>query len=268
MSKIPDAILIMLNAADTPAAVFPPTILYNESWMLRLALSASAEGISCLPFSFLKGAKWFAEGELPSPFHSRSQSDPLAETRTRADGVVGHFTFASMTKTGLLLEKDAKQFVVLEAKMYSPLRRGTKNAPSYDQAARTVACMAKTIEQAEKPIEDLTSVGFYVVAPVDRIENEVFAEQMKRQSIENKVRSRMDDFEKSDTQSDFKKYREVFDELVQRIDLRCWSWEETVKAITTARPSQSDIIKRFYKQCQDYNRRPPASSHQFQGDIE
>lgn len=97
-----------------------------------------------------------------------------------------------------------------------------------------------------------------MVAPVDQIESGVFTEQMKRQSIENKVRSRIDDFEKSDTPSDFGKYRQVFDELMQRIDLRCWSWETTVEAIATARPSQSDIAKRFYKRCQEYNQRPPA----------
>jgi len=67
-SRIPAVIVDMLHAADTDAAVFPPTVLYEEGWMLRIVLSAGAEGISCLPFSFLPSARWFSEALLYSPF--------------------------------------------------------------------------------------------------------------------------------------------------------------------------------------------------------
>ena len=55
--KIPDTILDMLRAADTDAAVFPPTILYNDGWTLRIVLSAGTDGVSCLPFLFLPQKK-------------------------------------------------------------------------------------------------------------------------------------------------------------------------------------------------------------------
>lgn len=101
--KIPSAIIGMLDSVETDAAVFPPTILYNEGWMLRLVLSAAAQGIPCVPFSFLPGSPWFSEALLYSPFLSRHHGDGLAETHTHVDGVVGHFKFTPTTKTGLEL---------------------------------------------------------------------------------------------------------------------------------------------------------------------
>jgi len=38
------------------------------------------------------------------------------------DGIVGHFQLLSETKTGVKLAKDSKQFVVIEAKMFSHAR--------------------------------------------------------------------------------------------------------------------------------------------------
>jgi PIN domain nuclease of toxin-antitoxin system len=54
---------------------------------------------------------------------------------------------------------------VIEAKMFSNLSRGTKNALEYDQAARNVACMAHTIAKSGIQVDDLKSVGFFVIAP-------------------------------------------------------------------------------------------------------
>ena len=185
--KIPNAIIDMLDSADSDAAVFPPTILYNEGWMLRLALSAAARGTSCFPFSFLPDSRWFSEALLYSPFLPRFKGDPLSETWTHIDGVVGQFEFTSTSKTGLELSSEATQFIALEAKMFSPLSKGVKNAPLYDQAARTVACIATTIERARRSISDFESIGFYVVAPAEQIDQKVFSEQMTHTKIAEKV---------------------------------------------------------------------------------
>ena len=56
------------------------------------------------------------------------------------------------------LVPDSKQFIVIEAKMYSSLGGGTKKVAFYDQAARTVACMATTIERVRKSVERDTRV--------------------------------------------------------------------------------------------------------------
>jgi len=253
--KIPSAILSMLEAADTNAPVFPPTILYNEGWLLRLVLSSHADGINCLPFSFLPDSKWFSEAQLYSPFLPQKRGDPLGETWTHVDGVVGHFRLSSITKTGLELVADAKQFVVIEAKMFSPLSKGTKNAPSYDQAARTVACMAATLERAGRSADDLESTGFYVVAPTKQIDQEVFTEQMSRPGIAEKVQSRIEAYrEDSKHFAELRIwFQDVFGPLLNRIDLRCVSWETAIDAIAAARPTQGGVFRDFYIRCLKYN---------------
>jgi hypothetical protein len=82
----------------------------------------------------------------------------------RADAVVGHFDFKAGTKTGLVLRRDATQFVVLEAKIGSRLSSGTTNATTFNQAARNVACIAHALSQADRPPNQMES-GFYVLAP-------------------------------------------------------------------------------------------------------
>ncbi|MFC1507299.1 hypothetical protein ACFLQ6_09560 [Thermoproteota archaeon] len=253
--KIPSRIIDMLNSADTEAGVFPPTILYNEGWMLRLVLSACSEGISCLPFSFLSGSRWFSEALLYSPFLKRFPKDRLAEACTHLDGAVGHFRFTPNTKTGLELLSDSKQFITIEAKMYSPLSRGTKNAAFYDQAARTVACMATTLERSHTSVKDFESIGFYIMAPEDQIRRGVFAKQITRENIITNVLRRIEMYQKD------KKYypklqswfQDRFDPLIKKIDLRCWSWETTLEKICAVKVEQGTLFKNFYKLCQKYN---------------
>ena len=50
---------------------------------------------------------------------------------------------------------DARQFVLLEAKLFNRLSSGVKNAPFFDQAARSVACMAEVLRRADRePVQD------------------------------------------------------------------------------------------------------------------
>jgi len=112
-----------------------------------------------------EGARWFSEALLASPFRPRRRADPLGEGFATVDAVIGHFDFVPVTKAGLRLQPDASPFVVVEAKMYSGLSSGTKNAPTYNQAARNVPCMAAAFHQARLQVHDLNKPGFYVIAP-------------------------------------------------------------------------------------------------------
>ena len=142
MEKGIEMISKMMELAHTDAAIFPPTTLYNEGWMLRIVLSLQSEGIECLPINFQSGARLFSEALIDSPFLSRFRGDPLAEGLTHLDGAIGHFDMRPGTKTGLVLRADSTQFVAIEAKMFSTLSKGVTNARYYDQAARIVACIA------------------------------------------------------------------------------------------------------------------------------
>jgi len=252
----------MLETAGTDFAVFPSTVLYNEGWMLRILLSVQSEGIKCLPSSFLTGAKWFSEAQIGSPFLPRFRRDPLAENLTHVDAVIGHFDFRSGTKTGLTLTADSKQFVVIEAKMFSPLSRGTKNAPYYDQAARTVACIAWTIEQSNKDVGDFESLAFHVLAPHEQITKGKFSAQMKKKSIYEKVERRIDAYSGDD-----EKYAELqiwhndfFIPALELIDLLCISWESAIDAIESVDHESGPVIRNFYDRCLKFN--APASKIQ------
>ena len=69
---------------------------------MRLVLSLAMEGVPCLPFPLEPNIRWFSEARLPTRFPKRSQLDEKGEPPTHADGVVGHFSFATNTKAATL----------------------------------------------------------------------------------------------------------------------------------------------------------------------
>src|SRR5688572_11739872 len=124
----------LLDTCTTDAPLFPPTQLYNEGWLLRLILDwyATHPGTNS-PLMFSAQARWFSEALLPSAFLPRYRGDQLAESRTHADGVIGHFTIGHRGKADLSLTSSAIQLVVCEAKMFSGLSSNVKNASYFDQ---------------------------------------------------------------------------------------------------------------------------------------
>ena len=139
----------MLEACEAGDPSFPPNVLFNESWLLRIILDwFEGHGGDRYPLSLLPGARWFSEAWLPSAFLPRYRGDRLAESRTHADGVIGHFTVGDPGTAGLNLLPDARQLVVIEGKLFNRLSAGVKNAPYFDQAARSVACVAEILRRA------------------------------------------------------------------------------------------------------------------------
>src|SRR4051795_7110844 len=108
----------MLERCETDSPAFPPTALFGEQWLLRLVVDwFHGQGGDRYPISPLPGARWFSEAWLPSAFLPRYRGDRLGESRTHADGVLGHFTIGEPGTAGLSLDPAARQFVVLEAKL-------------------------------------------------------------------------------------------------------------------------------------------------------
>jgi hypothetical protein len=241
-------IIKMLELAHTEETVFPPTDIYNEGWMLRILLSLQSEGTDCFPFAFRPGARWFSEALIGSPFLTRSRGDPLAEGYTHLDGVVGHFEFRPETKAGLTLSADATQLVLLEAKMFSPLSRGITNARYYDQAARTMACMAWTISQSGRSVDEFDSLGFYVVAPEEQISRGVFSAQIDKSSIREKVGRRVSAYEEEDNYGELLAWFEAaFLPTLEQTDIRCVSWESAIEKL------DETSIRKFYQRCLRFN---------------
>jgi hypothetical protein len=243
-------VLEMFEIAHTADAVFPPTDLYREGWMLRILLSIQSEGKDCLPFSFKTRSKWFSEARIGSPFLPRSRSDSLAEKHTNLDGVVGHFQFQSGTKTGIELKSEATQFIVIEAKMFSPLSKGTTNIKYYDQATRIMACIAWVIDQSGKPVDDFESLGFYVFAPQVQIDTGKFDKLVNKTSMHEKVHRRISEYSRfKQKRSDLQRwFDDSFIPTLDRIALDCVSWESIVKKV------EDPSITEFFNRCLEYNR--------------
>ena len=217
--------------------------------MLRLILDwARQHARGGHPLAFLPAARWYSEPLLRPPFLARRRGDRLAESWTNADGVIGHFNVGGTSKEGLTLRDSATQLVVVEAKMSSKLSSGTTNAPGYDQAARTVACIAETLRHADVDPERMERLAFLVAAPEEQIDSGAFGDIVTKESIRSRVKDRVDGY--------LGERNEWFDRwfipALDAIDLAVLSWEELLDGLD---PS----YRTFYDKCLLYNK-PKASS--------
>jgi hypothetical protein len=93
LTQIPDRLIRILRTCETDdGSRFPPTEIFNETWMLRLVLDAfQALGLEHKGLRIPKDAGWYCEALLKSPFWPRTRTDKLGEGLTNADAVIGDF---------------------------------------------------------------------------------------------------------------------------------------------------------------------------------
>lgn len=240
----------LLSNFDPELPHFPPTILYNEGWLLRLVIDWFSEsGVADHPLSFPKDGHWFSEARLPSAFLPRFKGDPLSESHTNADGAIGQFVIGSKGKTDLELTPDASYFVVLEAKIYSGLSPGVTHARYYDQAARNVACLAEVLRRADcKPVS-FKQLGFYILAPEDQIKSRTFSRQIDKRAIKDKVKRRIKPYDRELNEW----FKEWFTPTLEIIDIRSISWEAVLDVIYDKDPQIGDFLRKYYSQCLTFN---------------
>jgi hypothetical protein len=246
-----DRIKAMLRASEGDNPLFPPTLLFNENWLLRLVLDWFARNpVEGHPLTPRRGAIWYSEAWLPSAFLPRYRRDKLAESWTHADGVVGHFTTGDHGTADLALLPEATQFLVVEGKMFSRLSAGVKNAPTYDQAARTVACLAEVLRRAGRRPDEVEALGFVLIAPQARIDEGTFAEELAQASIGRKVRRRVDDYAGARDAW----FEEWFVPTLDRCVVRAIGWESVAETIAFHDPAGGQTIDSFYGKCLHFSR--------------
>ena len=239
----------LLERADGDSPVFPPTLLFNENWLLRIVLdwfSGHREVDSAV--ASWERAQWFSEALLPSAFLPRCRGDRLAESWTHADGVVGHFQIGSVGRGDLTLLQDARQFVVIEGKMLSRLSSGVKNVPYFDQAARNVACMAEVLRRGRRSPSMLGRLAFYVVAPEIQISRGAFP-GVNQESIRRKVQRRVREYQGERDEW----HREWFSPTAEHIVVGCLSWESIIEEIGRIDAADAKAPRDFYGACLKYN---------------
>lgn len=251
-SRASHRIQLMLDSLASDSPRFPPTILYNEGWLLRLSLDwfSKHEVSEHHPLAFSAGSCWFSEALLPSAFLPRQRGDKLAESWTHADGIVGNIKIANKAKAALQLQPDANDFVVLEAKIFSKLSSGVTNARFFDQAARNVACVAEVLRLAGRRPGDMTKLCFCVLAPKSQIDQGIFGKELDSTSIRKKVEQRvaMYDGEKRHWLDTW------FVPTLERIKLECLSWEEINDLILRMDPENGKGMRNFYELALKFNR--------------
>ncbi len=245
-----DLLSKLISSFDAANPNFRPTELYNESWLIKLVLQQASElPTSDYPLGFLDGSNWFSEALLPTAFQARFRSDPLSESRTNADGVVGHFTIGEKAKADLELRGNAAQFTVLEAKVGSPLSAGTSNAKYFDQAARNVACMAEVVGRSQLHASNFERLDFVVLAPRHSIDKGTFEKEMSPGSIRSKVERRVSAYEGQLDQW----FEEQFKPLMDRVQLHSVSWEEAIDWVGLERPEYASALSDYYRLCLEFS---------------
>ena len=103
-----EIIKLLLEELDSDNNHMPPTVLYNEGWLLRLIIWWFSQNRKRdFPLTFCSGAEWYSEGLLTTPFLPVYQGDKLAESYTHADGIIGR-------QKGMIMKrgKDWRGFMV------------------------------------------------------------------------------------------------------------------------------------------------------------
>lgn len=255
----------LLESLKNSKSKFRPTEIYNEGWLLRILLNEYSKKPDIeSPLKFYPGADWYSEAMLPTRFKARNRDDKQAESRTNADGVIGHFNIGEKGKADLELKNDTKQFTVIEAKMKSPLTKGTKNASYYDQAARTVACMAEALSKKDLCGKDIDHISFLVIAPREKIisakkerKPDGLSSLVKKENIEGKVKDRVVEYKEGSDKFNKQEHKyesylawheNYFKPLLELMNIELVSWESEITKLP-----DSDPVMEFYEKCHKYN---------------
>jgi hypothetical protein len=236
-----------LNEGE-PECLFAETEIFSEGWLLRSVLKEWKTGSvgSRLPFlPFPADARVYSEGQLFTPFKARRRGDPKAETNTRIDGIAGYFSIAEGTKSGIKLAPGCRYIAAFEAKLYSPIGKGTKKAPEYDQVSRTAACLIHDLLEAE-PKEGFDA-HIVVLYPEDN--QAIQPESFDKVQIRERIRQRLAEYRKAGRYTpEIRRFEDRWAWAFERLpEPHFVTWEDALDEIGDGE------LDRFYDLCKEFN---------------
>jgi len=238
-------IIEVIKSVESRNLNINPTEIYNEGWMTRLFVYYSIqEKLNVKSVDFSKISNWCSEAVISSPFQPRERGDKLGEGFTHADMTIGDFK-VNFEKSGeIILSDNAKLFGIIEAKMGSNLSQGTKNAPSYNQASRNLACIA------EKTIDNNSCKTFFgVVAPKVKIDFHKLEEQVNKELMLSQINARFEMYPPEFRQE--KRMNEILKRATES-EVWCISYEEWLEYF-----KDTEIINEildFYEKAKKWNK--------------
>ena len=258
-SKMIEVAAGLLRQCDTEETHLAPTIFLNEGWMVRIMTSASIKlGLQLKGIDFGEMPNWYSEGMLSSPFLPLYQGDRLAEGYTHADMALGDFAVDAKAHADIRITGETGSFGIIEAKMKSPLSRGTTHAPGYDQASRNLACIAfNTLKTRHK-------IFFAVAAPQVTIEKHNIDRIVNKTAMLSRIRKRFESYNdpallREVKDQIFTKYRSIFqamDEVLERAagaSLAIVSYEEWLSEFKLLDEELYWEMQDFYRMCKQFN---------------
>ncbi len=247
-----DRVHKIIDKIESSQRNLPETYIYNEGWLLRIVLDWFQTNYNCIhDLSFCnRDIIWFSEALLPSPFLPRYRGDKLSESWTHADGVVGEFIIGENQYGDLSLKENCDFFYVIEAKIYSELSKGTKNANYYNQAARNVGCVLELLKRKELDFKKFKKLGFYVIVPNKQISQLPSLKQFTdKNNIKEIIKRRINEYSYSDDFKDYTWLNQHLDSIIDFIEIKLLDWEGIIEFT-----KDLDILE-FYKKCLLYNKK-------------
>ncbi|MBO6793536.1 MAG: hypothetical protein JJ895_06480 [Balneolaceae bacterium] len=235
------AIFELISTLQGDAHRLNPTEIYNEGWMTRLLVYHSVEEkLTVKDIAFGELSNWTSEGLISSPFVF---ADKYREGYTHADMALGDFSINFEQRGEIIVNDDAKLFGIIEAKMGSPLSKGTTNAPNYNQASRNIACIAYNTRDTN------INSFFGVVAPLSTLDKHEVAEKLKSSFYARQIEDRYDMYEEENAIWESK--GEVYWRVLAMQTFMI-SYEEWIEAFDGKECHNE--LNEFYSQCLKWNR--------------
>lgn len=237
---------------------FPQTLIYNEGWLLRIVLNWVYENETSLDkIDYVKNTSWFSEGLLASPFHHKSRSDKLAEGKTSADGVMGHFVISKGRKADIQLINQGTYFAIFEAKLFSVFSPGTKYFPKYNQVSRNIACMANLLTPDH--YQSYSTIRFSAIYPKERNKESDFLSYLDKNRIKDDVYNRIKSYKSDNRQDEYEKHNYWFENyflnFLSNIKIQKIEWESVIDEILSNDIEFGKELKSYYQKCVLHNKK-------------
>jgi len=259
----------------------PLNLIFSEGWLLRLVLKWFEENRNLdYDITFKNNSLWYSEGAL-KPYFGKFLHHPSIrnERYTNPDAVYGDI-YINDKNSYIELNDDCKDFIVVEAKMYSDFTPETNNKP-YDQVSRTICCMCVTLyekyEKFEKYIktysdffeylEAFEKIAFYAFLPHKKKFKSKNLSIIDKERIKKTVDKYINDsLPKSYNDELLREHKNWFDNyfipFLSKIDLKLFSWEEIIEYIKKyessngidSKDNYGNRLEKFYNFCKIYNK--------------
>ncbi len=239
------AVLEIINTIETSKANINPTIIYNEGWMTRLLVYYSIqEQIKIKEIDFSLINHWTSEALISSPFVKASK---LREGYTHADIALGDFNVKYENRGEIIVCPKASQFGIIEAKMKSPLSKGTTHAKDYNQASRNITCIAHNTSLD-------CNTFFYVALPECKLPKKnragsTIAKIIDKEEIKRQIKKRLSPF----VLNEIAEINENDILLkVEKCEVGLITYEEWIEKFTDTKIKET--LNDFYSNCIKWNK--------------